>query len=151
VSVGSELDRQVARVHGTTIPLQPETRTLLPHTIFCQRIGPQIVPLLTYPVAAFAHWPSLPPTERMSWLPSYGQGQPGKESVDSGCMLNTLKQPGFSSLYHTYYWCFRSVYQATKKRLSPSDYWSHEVSSSGIPLRVQDLSTYLPDFIDLMF
>jgi hypothetical protein len=34
VRVGRELDSQIAHIHGNSIPLQPEARTLLPHTIF---------------------------------------------------------------------------------------------------------------------
>ena len=80
VCVGSELDRQIAHIHGATIPLQPEAHLLLPHTIFRQRIGPQIVPLLTHPVAAFAHWPRLPPAERLSWFLSCGLCQAWQRS-----------------------------------------------------------------------
>jgi hypothetical protein len=90
VFVCSTLDGQVSHVHGTTIPLQPETHLLRSHAIFRQSIGSQIVPLLTHPVVSFAHWPRLPPAERMSWLLSYCQGQAGKEAVDSGSVLHTL-------------------------------------------------------------
>ncbi len=41
--------------------------------------------------------------------------QRSKEAVDSGCVLNTPKQPGFPSLYLTYDRCFRSVNKPTKK------------------------------------
>ena len=66
VCVGGELDHEIARVHSASIPLQPEAHLLLPHTIFRQRIEPQIVPLLTNPVAPFAHWPRFPPAECLS-------------------------------------------------------------------------------------
>src|SRR6266496_2734191 len=61
VFVGSELDRQIAHIHGTTIPLQPEMYLLRPHTTFRQSIGPQIVPLLMHLVASFAHRIRFPP------------------------------------------------------------------------------------------
>ncbi len=61
VFVGSELDRQIAHIHGTAIPLQPETHLLRPHTTFRQSIEPQIVPLLMHPVASFAHRSRLAP------------------------------------------------------------------------------------------
>jgi hypothetical protein len=35
VSVGSELDSQVARIHGAAIPLQPEAEMSLPYAVFC--------------------------------------------------------------------------------------------------------------------
>ena len=59
--VGSELNHQIAHIHGAAIPLQPEAYVLLPNSIFRKGIGPQIVLLLTQPVAAFAYWPRLAP------------------------------------------------------------------------------------------
>jgi hypothetical protein len=53
--VGGKFDHQVSRVHRATIPLQPEAHLLLPNAIFRQSIGPQIVPLLTHPLAAFTY------------------------------------------------------------------------------------------------
>ena len=87
--VGGEFDRQVTHIHGTTIPLQPEAHLLLPHTIFRQRIGPQIVPLLTHLIAAFTHWPRLPPTQRLSRFSPCGLRQPGKEAIDASSVLDT--------------------------------------------------------------
>ncbi|MGZ3644935.1 MAG: hypothetical protein ACXVCM_13935 [Ktedonobacteraceae bacterium] len=37
--VGSERDRQIARVHGATIPLQPEAHLPLPHSIVRQHFA----------------------------------------------------------------------------------------------------------------
>jgi hypothetical protein len=62
VRVGSEFDRQIVHIHGAGIPLQLEALLLLLHAIFRQSIGPEIIPLLTHPVAAFRHRSSLPPT-----------------------------------------------------------------------------------------
>src|SRR6266851_375152 len=90
VRVGSELDRQIAHIHGAAIPLQPEAHLLRPHKTFRQRIGPEIVPLLMYPVASFAHRPCLPPAECLSWLPSCCLGEAGKKAVDSGSVLDML-------------------------------------------------------------
>ena len=98
--IRSKLDRQIAHVHSASIPLQPEAHLLLPHTIFRHRIGPQIVPLLTYLVAAFAHWPCLPP-ERLSFFRSCSLCKPSKEAVNSSSVLDTLQEPGFSSLHQS--------------------------------------------------
>src|SRR6266567_704463 len=63
VCVRGEFDRQITHIHGAAIPLQPETQLLRPHTIFGQGIGPEIVPLLTYPCSVVRRWlPS--PTSR---------------------------------------------------------------------------------------
>lgn len=69
-------------------------------TIFRQRIGPQIVPLLTHPVASFAYRPRLPPAEFLSWFPSCCLGEAGKKAVDAGSVLDMLQEPGLSSLHH---------------------------------------------------
>ena len=56
------------------------------------RIGPQIVPLLSHPVTAFAHHPCSPSAERLSWLLSCGLRQTGKEAIDSDSVLHTLSE-----------------------------------------------------------
>ena len=72
--IRGELDRQISRVHGPAIPLQPETVLLLSRTVFGQRIGPQIMPLFAELVAAPTHRSRLPPTERVSGRSSWGLG-----------------------------------------------------------------------------
>jgi len=69
---------------------------LRPHTIFCKRIGTQIVPLLIHPVAAFARYPCFPPAKRMFHYLSCGQGQPGKEAVDPDSLLDMLQEQELS-------------------------------------------------------
>ena len=90
MGVGGKLDREIARVHRATIQLQPEARTVLPYAIFRQRIGPQIVPLRTHPVASFAHRPRFPPAEFLSWFPSCCFGEASKKAVDASSVLDML-------------------------------------------------------------
>gem|GEM_PF-5739309 len=97
VRVGSERDHQIAHIHGAAIPVQPETHLLQPHTIFHQRIGLQIVPLLTQQVAAFAHRSSLSPTKRLSCR----LRQAGKKAVDSPNVLDMLYMSNLSKQCHT--------------------------------------------------
>ena len=101
VFVCSTLDGQVSHIHSAAIPLQPEAHLLRTHSIFRQRIGPQIVPLLTHPVASFAHHPCFPPAERLFRLSSCGLRQSGKEAIDSSSVLDKLYMSNLSSPCHT--------------------------------------------------
>ena len=86
--VGREFDRQIVHIHGAAIPLQPEAHLLRPYAIFHKGIGPEIVPLLTHAVAAFAHRSSLPPTHRLSCR----LRQAGKKAVRSHRVLDQCTQ-----------------------------------------------------------
>ena len=99
MGVGEQLDRQVPSIHGATIPLQPEPHVLLPHAIFRQGIGPEVIPLFMPSVAPFACCPRLPPAERMASLLSGVLRQASEEAVDSGSVLDMLEEPGLSSLH----------------------------------------------------
>ena len=111
VRIGSELDDQIARVHGAAIPLQPEAETALPHAVFGQGIRSEIVPLISHPVAPLARGPGFPPAEFLPrLLPRYlCQGR--KEARDSSRMLDMREQPRFSPLlqvcYFVLYLCLR--------------------------------------------
>jgi hypothetical protein len=96
VRTRNELHRQVAHVHGAAIPLQPETQVLRPHEIFCQGIGPEIVPLFTHPVASITHHPCLQPTEILTWLQSCDLRQCGKESTDPKRIVDILLEQDLS-------------------------------------------------------
>ena len=53
------------------------------------RIGLQIVPLLTHPVAAFTHHPCFPAAEFLSCFSPCGLRQSGKEVIDASSVLDT--------------------------------------------------------------
>jgi len=96
VRVRSELDRQISHIHRTAIPLQPETHLLLPSAIFRQGFWLQIVPLLTHPVAAFAHHPCFSPAGILTWLLSCGLRQSGFFATDLDSLLDMLLEQGVS-------------------------------------------------------
>src|SRR5258708_38507646 len=100
VCVGGKLEQEITHVHGALIPLQPEPHLLSSDAILRQCIGPEIVTLLTHPVAPLAHRPGLPPAQRLSCFSSGGLPKASEKAIDPSSVLNMLHKPGLSVLRH---------------------------------------------------
>jgi hypothetical protein len=96
VPTGGKLDGEVTRVHRLAIPFQLETQGLLSYSRFRKRIWPEIVPLLTHPVASLAYSSSLPPAESMSCFIFCSLCYASEEAIDSHSVPDSCKEQALS-------------------------------------------------------